>query len=104
MHHIVGLIARSPRGPRGHNGSRAVLIFDAFKPVSSIANGLFPGNRGKGLAFAVADHGLRQTGGKQPCVVKKVPAVESFQAKRALIGYAISGFGTDNPVIFHDEV
>ena len=104
LHHIVGLIARSPRGTRGHNGPRAVLFFDAFKPVSGIANGLFPGNRGKGLPFAVADHGLRQAGGKQPCIIKKVPAVEPFQAKRALISYAISGFGTDNPVIFNDEV
>jgi hypothetical protein len=37
-------------------------------------------------------------------VVKEIPAVESFQAKRALIGDAVCCFGSDNTVIFNDEV
>ena len=104
LHHIVGFITRPPGRAGGHDGPRAELRFNVFKLVGGITNGLVPGDRGKGFAFVVADHRLRQARGEQAGIVKEVPAVKAFQAQGALIGYAVCGFGTDNTVIFNNEV
>ena len=103
LHHIVGFVAGAARGAGGHDGARAMLLFDLPELAGGIANRLLPADRRKGAAFLVADHRLFKTGRQELRVVQKIPAVIAFQAQLVLVGDAVGGFRANDFIVVDNQ-
>ena len=103
LHHIVGFVAGAARGAGGHDGARAMLLFDLPELAGGIANRLLPADRREGAAFLVADHRLFETGRQELRIVKKIPAVVAFQAQLVLVGDAVGGFRANDFIVVDNQ-
>ena len=79
-----------------------LLYFTQF--FRRIADSFIPAYRGEFAAFLIANHRLLQTRRQQLGIVEKIPAVIAFKAQLILVGDAISGFGSDNFIVFDDQL
>ena len=103
LHHIVGFVAGAARGAGGHDGARAMLLFDLLELAGGIANRLLPADRREGAAFLVADHRLFKTGRQELRIVKKIPAVVAFQAQLVLVGDAVGGLRANDFIVVDNQ-
>lgn len=103
LHHIVGFVAGAARGAGGHDGARAMLLFDLPELAGGIANRLLPADRREGAAFLVADHRLFETGRQELRIVKKIPAVVAFQTQLVLVGDAVGGFRANDFIVVDNQ-
>ncbi len=69
LHHVVGFVAGAAGRAGGHDGARAILLFDGREALCGIANGLIPGDHLECAAFLVADHRLGEARRKQLGIV-----------------------------------
>ncbi|CAH0214593.1 hypothetical protein SRABI106_01828 [Rahnella aquatilis] len=104
LHHIVGFIAGPAGRTGGHNGTRAVFLFNVFQALCGVTDGFIPADGFEFSAFLAADERLGQARGQQFGVIEKIPAVIAFQAQFALIGDAVRGFRTDDFSVIYNQI